>query len=175
MGGKIWQMSENSNTLVKKLIWNINFYIWHTVIRGIANNDGKERSEENPERWHYIASKAKSSELKNINMEPESKPSLSELSSTAALGDYVMISEVGEGSFSRVWKAVHRESGEVVALKQIFLSRLNRHLKNCLDCEIRFLSSVCHPNIVRLLKAFQVLDHPPFLQFLRLIFILWFF
>ncbi|KAH0996438.1 hypothetical protein GBA52_020302 [Prunus armeniaca] len=88
-------------------------------------------------------------------MEPESKPSLSELSSTAALGDYVLISEVGEGSFSRVWKAVHRESGEVVALKQVFLSRLNRHLKNCLDCEIRFLSSVCHPNIVRLLKAFQ--------------------
>lgn len=40
-------------------MWNINFYIWHTVIRGIANNDGKERSEENPERWHYIASKAK--------------------------------------------------------------------------------------------------------------------
>ncbi|KAH0969640.1 hypothetical protein GBA52_028492, partial [Prunus armeniaca] len=28
--------------------------------------------------------------------------------------------------------------------------------QNCLDCEIRFLSSVCHPNIVRLLKAFQV-------------------
>ncbi|BFG35209.1 hypothetical protein CerSpe_214830 [Prunus speciosa] len=88
-------------------------------------------------------------------MEPESKPSLSELSSTAALGDYVLISEVGEGSFSTVWKAVHRESGEVVALKQVFLSRLNRHLKNCLDCEIKFLSTVCHPNIVRLLKAFQ--------------------
>ncbi|BFG35219.1 hypothetical protein CerSpe_214940 [Prunus speciosa] len=88
-------------------------------------------------------------------MEPESKPSLSELSSTAALGDYVLISEVGEGSFSRVWKAVHRESGEVVALKQVFLSRLNMHLKNCLDCEIKFLSSACHPNIVRLLEAFQ--------------------
>ncbi|ONI01894.1 hypothetical protein PRUPE_6G165600 [Prunus persica] len=56
---------------------------------------------------------------------------------------------------AEVWKAVHRESGEVVALKQVFLSRLNRRLKNCLDCEIKFLSSVCHPNIVRLLKAFQ--------------------
>ncbi|KAI5324009.1 hypothetical protein L3X38_033082 [Prunus dulcis] len=77
------------------------------------------------------------------------------MSDTAALGDYVLISEVGEGSFSRVWKAVHTESGEVVALKQVFLSRLNRRLKNCLDCEIKFLSSVCHPNIVRLLKAFQ--------------------
>ncbi|CAN6587130.1 unnamed protein product [Malus baccata var. baccata] len=83
-------------------------------------------------------------------MEAESKGVVSALK-----GDYIVISEVGRGSFSTVWKAVHRQSGKVVALKQVHLSRLNRHLKNCLDCELNFLSSVNHPNIIRLLNAFQ--------------------
>lgn len=72
------------------------------------------------------------------------------------VGDYVLKSKLGEGSFSTVWKAEHRLSGEEVALKQVFLSRLNRHLRNCLDCELNFLSSVNHPNIVRLFNVFQV-------------------
>ncbi|XP_059432683.1 serine/threonine-protein kinase ATG1t-like isoform X2 [Corylus avellana] len=70
-------------------------------------------------------------------------------------GDYVLESKLGEGSFSTVWKAEHRLSGQVVALKQVYLSRLNRHLRSCLDCELNFLSSVNHPNIVRLFEFFQ--------------------
>jgi serine/threonine protein kinase len=71
-------------------------------------------------------------------------------------GDYVLESKLGEGSFSTVWKAEHKLSGQVVALKQVYLSRLNRHLRSCLDCELNFLSSVNHPNIVRLFEVFQV-------------------
>ena len=73
--------------------------------------------------------------------------------------DYVLkslLSEGSRGSVSRVWKARHRESGQIVALKQIQLSKLTRSLKNCLDCEVNFLSSVNHPNIIRLLGVFEV-------------------
>ncbi|KAM1231121.1 hypothetical protein ACFX13_041918 [Malus domestica] len=87
-------------------------------------------------------------------MEPESK-GLKTAEDGEGEGDYIVISEVGRGSFSTVSKAVHRQSGQVVALKQVHLSRLNRHLKNCLDYEINFLSSVNHPNIIRLLNSFQ--------------------
>ncbi|XP_027330175.1 serine/threonine-protein kinase ATG1t isoform X1 [Abrus precatorius] len=68
---------------------------------------------------------------------------------------YVLKSKIGEGSFSVVWSAEHRPSGEEVAVKQVFLSQLNSHLKSCLDCEINFLSSVNHPNIIHLLHFFQ--------------------
>lgn len=73
-----------------------------------------------------------------------------------AVGDYLLSSKLGEGPFSTVWKAVHRASGEVVAVKQVHLSKLNRHLRSCLDCELNFLSAVDHPNIIRLLHVFQV-------------------
>ncbi|XP_029118307.1 serine/threonine-protein kinase ATG1t isoform X1 [Elaeis guineensis] len=72
-------------------------------------------------------------------------------------GDYEVRGRLGgEGPFSVVWKAVHRSSGQDVVLKQVRLSGLTRSLRECLDCEIKFLASVCHPNIIRLFDVFQV-------------------
>ncbi|XVF14957.1 hypothetical protein REPUB_Repub09cG0106000 [Reevesia pubescens] len=85
-------------------------------------------------------------------MEPEAMPCLSE---SVTIGDYILKSKLGQSSVSTVWKAESKSSGEVVAVKQVFLSKLNKHLTNCLDCEIKFLSSVNHPNIIRLLHVFQ--------------------
>jgi serine/threonine protein kinase len=69
---------------------------------------------------------------------------------------YILKSKIGEGSSSTVWKAQQKPTGKDVAVKQIFLSKLNSRLKDSLDCEINFLSSVNHPNIVQLLHFFQV-------------------
>ncbi|MED6119275.1 hypothetical protein PIB30_010199 [Stylosanthes scabra] len=63
--------------------------------------------------------------------------------------------KIGEGSFSAVWRAEERGSGEEVAVKQVFLSKLSPRLKSSFHCELNFLSSVNHPNIVRLLNFFQ--------------------
>jgi len=73
---------------------------------------------------------------------------------------YLLKSKIGEGSYSLVWRAEQRQTGDDVAVKQVFLSKLNPRLKACLDCEINFLSSVNHPNIIRLLHFFQVLFFP---------------
>ncbi|XP_055832191.1 serine/threonine-protein kinase ATG1t isoform X3 [Solanum dulcamara] len=71
------------------------------------------------------------------------------------IGEYKLTCKLGGGSSSTVWKAEQRTTGKVVALKQIDLLRLTRQLKNCLDCELSFLSSVEHPNIIRLFDFFQ--------------------
>ncbi|XP_047181689.1 serine/threonine-protein kinase ATG1t isoform X3 [Vigna umbellata] len=68
---------------------------------------------------------------------------------------YLLKAKIGEGSYSLVWRAEQRQTGDDVAVKQVFLSKLNPRLKACLDCEINFLSSVNHPNIIRLLHFFQ--------------------
>ncbi|XVE86585.1 hypothetical protein DITRI_Ditri18aG0045200 [Diplodiscus trichospermus] len=85
-------------------------------------------------------------------MEPEAMPCLSE---SLTIGDYVLKSKLGESSVSTVWKAESKSSGEVVVVKQVFLSELNKHLADCLDCELHFLSSVNHPNIIRLFHVLQ--------------------
>ncbi|KAJ4843920.1 hypothetical protein Tsubulata_045280, partial [Turnera subulata] len=77
------------------------------------------------------------------------------VSVSPVVGDYVLKSKLGESSVSTVWKAEHKISGETVAIKQVYLSKLNKHLRNCLDCELSFLSSVNHPNIIRLFYILQ--------------------
>ncbi|GAB4847718.1 hypothetical protein Ancab_026780 [Ancistrocladus abbreviatus] len=74
------------------------------------------------------------------------------------IGDYILREKVGEGPSSTVWRANDRTTGKEVALKQVYLSKLNRTLKASLDCELNFLSSVNHPNIIRLFHFFQVDD-----------------
>ncbi|KAA8546986.1 hypothetical protein F0562_003415 [Nyssa sinensis] len=77
------------------------------------------------------------------------------LSEVITVRDYILGAKLGGGPLSTVWKADHRTSRQVVALKQVYLSKLTRNLKNCLDCELNFLSAVNHPNIIRLLDVFQ--------------------
>ncbi|KAM7523577.1 hypothetical protein LguiA_013479 [Lonicera macranthoides] len=72
-----------------------------------------------------------------------------------SVGEYVLRAKLGGGPLSTVWKAEHRSTGDVVALKQIYLSKLNPHLQNCLNCELNFLSAINHSNIIRLLHVFQ--------------------
>ncbi|XP_057544589.1 serine/threonine-protein kinase ATG1t isoform X1 [Amaranthus tricolor] len=73
------------------------------------------------------------------------------------VGDYILREKISENPLSTIWRANHRKDPDFkdVALKKIFLSMLTPKLKTCLDCELNFLSSVNHPNIIRLVKFFQ--------------------
>ncbi|GFY87555.1 hypothetical protein Acr_05g0011940 [Actinidia rufa] len=75
------------------------------------------------------------------------------LAEFATVGDYTMMAKLGGGTMLTVWKSEHRTSGRMVALKQVALSELTRTLKNSLDCKLNYLSTVNHPNIVRLLEV----------------------
>lgn len=86
-------------------------------------------------------------------------PDISSGSFPREVGEYLLKERAGGGEGQRVsvvWKAEHRSSGCQVVLKQVFLSKLNRNLRNCLDCELNFLASVEHPNIIRLLDVIEV-------------------
>ncbi|KAL1368389.1 hypothetical protein HN51_022512 [Arachis hypogaea] len=80
---------------------------------------------------------------------------MEEESESVRVKDIILKRKIGNGSFSVVWRAEHRGTGEEVAVKQVFLSKLNLRLKSSFHCELNFLSSVNHPNIVRLLDFFQ--------------------
>nr|GMD02485.1 serine/threonine-protein kinase ATG1t isoform X1 [Ipomoea batatas] len=87
-------------------------------------------------------------------MESESESEL------GSIGEYKILCRLGggAGAGAQVWKAEHKRSGQVVALKQIRLSNLTPHLNNCLHSSLTFLSSVNHPNIIRLFHFFQAED-----------------
>ena len=67
---------------------------------------------------------------------------------------YCILELVGQGQFGRVFRATHKISGEVVALKEL---EINRFPTSKFLRELHFLISLQHPNVV----SFQALEHTP--------------
>ena len=72
------------------------------------------------------------------------------------IGDYILGPKIGMGSFAVVWKSMHRSSGLVVAVKEIDRKELNPKVSENLLKEISILSTINHPNIIRLFEAIEV-------------------
>ncbi|CAK1552160.1 unnamed protein product [Leptosia nina] len=69
--------------------------------------------------------------------------------------DYIVISFIGEGSFGRVFKAKHKETDSILALKVIRKKgRSSKDLKNLRqECDIQ--RQLKHPNIIRMIDSFD--------------------
>lgn len=68
---------------------------------------------------------------------------------------YIIERELGRGSFSVVYKARHRVTGEEFAIKQVQLDESDsKAIQNTLN-EVRILCSVSHPNVVGYKEAFM--------------------
>ncbi|KAI0394072.1 Pkinase-domain-containing protein [Xylariaceae sp. FL0594] len=67
------------------------------------------------------------------------------------IGAYVVIKTLGEGSFGKVKLAVHRSTGQQVALKIIARKKLiSRDMVGRVEREIEYLQLLRHPHIIKL-------------------------
>jgi len=67
------------------------------------------------------------------------------------IGQYMVKKTLGEGSFGKVKLAVHRVSGQEVALKIISRRKLiSRDMAGRVEREIQYLQLLRHPHIIKL-------------------------
>jgi carbon catabolite-derepressing protein kinase len=67
------------------------------------------------------------------------------------IGQYTIIKTLGEGSFGKVKLAVHRGTGQKVALKIIARKKLiSRDMQGRVEREIEYLQLLRHPHIIKL-------------------------
>ncbi|CAH0492896.1 unnamed protein product [Peronospora farinosa] len=79
--------------------------------------------------------------------------------SRASIGDYVVTSKLGSGSFAVVYKGYHKTSKLPVAIKALSLHKLNRKLLDNLEMEIAILRQIDHPNVVKLYEIKKTDKH----------------
>ena len=71
-----------------------------------------------------------------------------------SLSDFEVLSPLGSGAYSQVFKVKRYSDGELYALKKVNMGSLSdREKKNALN-EVRILASVKHPNIIAYKEAF---------------------
>ncbi|KXJ97454.1 serine/threonine-protein kinase ATG1 [Microdochium bolleyi] len=75
------------------------------------------------------------------------------------VGNFVIGSEIGKGSFAQVYLGKHKVTGAAVAIKSVELGRLNKKLKENLYSEIKILKDLRHPHIVALHDCLESTTH----------------
>ena len=86
------------------------------------------------------------------------------------IGDWVLGSKIGAGSFAVVWRAKHALTGQLVAIKEISTDKLNKKLKQSLESEVSILKQITHKNIVQLLEVIEVRTQK---STLKLVVVMW--
>ncbi|KAK1836296.1 kinase-like domain-containing protein [Podospora conica] len=72
------------------------------------------------------------------------------------IGEYNIIKTLGEGSFGKVKLAVHRSTGQRVALKIISRKKLtSRDMQGRVEREIEYLQLLRHPHIIKLYSVIK--------------------
>ena len=68
------------------------------------------------------------------------------------VGNYLLVSKLGEGQFGSVFKATHQSTNEEFAVKTVAKSKVNSNpkLKTLFDTEMAVMSRIKHPNILHL-------------------------
>ncbi|KAA8521259.1 hypothetical protein F0562_011904 [Nyssa sinensis] len=70
---------------------------------------------------------------------------------------YKIIKEVGDGTFGSVWRAINKQTGEVVAIKK--MKRKYYSWEECINLrEVKSLRKMNHPNIVKLKEVIREHD-----------------
>ena len=62
---------------------------------------------------------------------------------------YSLVGKIGEGTYGVVYKAKHRDTGTIIALKKIRLEQEDEGVPSTAIREISLLKELQHPNIVR--------------------------
>ncbi len=70
--------------------------------------------------------------------------------------NYKIIHLIGEGTYGKVFKAVHRETGKVVAIKRFKQTEdEDEHVRKTMNREIKVLTDFKNDNIVTLFEVFR--------------------
>lgn len=88
---------------------------------------------------------------------------LSRLAASMQISEYDDLAQIGAGAQGTTYRARHRESGDIVALKRLELRGLSEWKPvERFEREAKVLRSLSHPGVVRFIDAFEAGDEPAF-------------
>jgi serine/threonine protein kinase len=77
------------------------------------------------------------------------------------IGKYILEKVLGEGQFGKVFRARHKDTGELFAIKKMPMNRIdsNSTLKRLMMTEVSIMRDITHPNILHLFEFLRSKDN----------------
>jgi serine/threonine-protein kinase ULK/ATG1 len=77
------------------------------------------------------------------------------------VGNYLLVSKLGEGQFGTVFKATQQQTNEIFAVKTIAKKKINQNpkLRRLFDTEMAVMSKIKHPNILHLYEYLETTNN----------------
>ena len=97
----------------------------------------------------------KKDKLKKKKKKKQESIQIRSSSSGSIVGDFRLGSELGKGGFGTVYMGMHTESGEYVAVKQVYISHVPKDELDSIKMEIELLKRLRHENIVRYVDSVE--------------------
>jgi NIMA (never in mitosis gene a)-related kinase 1/4/5 len=83
-----------------------------------------------------------------------SKKATTKVSTTTTMNDFIILSKIGEGAYSEVYKVKRVNDQTVYALKKVKMGSLSTKEKENALNEVRILASIKHETIIGYKEAF---------------------
>ena len=97
----------------------------------------------------------KEEEEENNTNTPEKKLEFSKI-----IGSYILFDQIGKGSFSKVTKAIHLITEQVVAVKILEKEKIEDEIDvERISREIEILKTIMHPNIAQMYESFSTIHN----------------
>jgi serine/threonine protein kinase len=77
------------------------------------------------------------------------------------VGNYLLVSKLGQGQFGVVYKATHQDTDETFAIKAVDKKKVNSNpkLRKLFDTEMSIMSKISHPNILHLYEYLETANN----------------
>lgn len=72
-----------------------------------------------------------------------------------SLDDYIILNPIGSGAYSNVFKVRCKSTNSLFAMKEIKFDRLSAKEKEYAKTEVKILTQIQHPNVIKLEKSFS--------------------
>ena len=79
---------------------------------------------------------------------------------TKKIGDYILLEQIGQGTFSKVTRAIHTISEQIVAVKILDKKKIEDEIDiERIDREIEILKNIYHPNICQMYETYTTIHN----------------
>ena len=128
--------------------------------------DNKKENKKTSEKNNNINKKEKNDEdikkveMDNLNLKNEKQKLMENAEFSKIIGNYLLFDQIGMGSFSKVTKAIHLITEQIVAVKILEKEKIEDEIDiERIIREIEILKTIMHPNIAQIYETYSTIHN----------------